>query len=46
MDRKRLLWKHAYCLKYRNRRAGAIVAFHQVSDWDEVLARLREARKG
>jgi len=40
------VWEHAYYLKYQNRRADFIAAFHQVLDWDAVAARYREARKG
>jgi superoxide dismutase, Fe-Mn family len=40
------VWEHAYYLKYQNRRAEYVAAFHQVLDWDAVSARYREARKG
>jgi Fe-Mn family superoxide dismutase len=40
------VWEHAYYLKYQNRRAEYVAAFHQVLDWDAVAARYRDARKG
>ncbi len=40
------VWEHAYYLKYQNRRADYVAAFHQVLDWDAVAARYRDARKG
>jgi len=40
------VWEHAYYLKYQNRRAEYLAAFHQVLDWDAVSARYREARNG
>lgn len=40
------VWEHAYYLRYQNRRADYVNAFHAVADWDAVSARYRDARKG
>ncbi len=37
------VWEHAYYLKYQNRRADYLAAFHSVIDWDFVAARYQAA---
>ncbi len=40
------VWEHAYYLKFQNRRAEYVTAFHSVVDWDVVAARHAAASKG
>lgn len=39
------VWEHAYYLKYKNKRADYVHKFWSIIDWDNVAARLDEAKK-
>jgi Fe-Mn family superoxide dismutase len=39
------VWEHAYYLKYQNRRADYVAAFHKIIDWDVVSSRYNQFMK-
>jgi Fe-Mn family superoxide dismutase len=39
------VWEHAYYLKYQNRRADYVAAFHKVINWDPISARYSQLVK-
>jgi len=39
------VWEHAYYLKYQNRRADYVAAFHKVLNWDYISARYEQLLK-
>jgi len=39
------VWEHAYYLKYQNRRADYVAAFHKVLNWDYISERYEQLLK-
>jgi Fe-Mn family superoxide dismutase len=39
------VWEHAYYLKYQNRRADYVTAFHNVINWNDVAERFEKAQR-